>query len=303
MTDMTRPPGDHTPAAPDARGESALGTGHRTTAPGTGHDTARDLDTDRGATRGIETDRGTTHGTDADRGTTHGTDADRAAAHGTDVPAADRHGTDLPGTDRHGPDGTGRHGSDLPGTDRHGTDRHGTDRHGTDLPGTDLPGTDRHGPDGTGRHGSDLPGTDRHGTDRHGTGLPGTDRHGPDGTDRLGAEAPRGDHGTGPDKVGSAKNRAHLLDHDDSDKFGSQLQHAVAGFVDGPRAAVEEADHVLEEIAARFTEAVTQRRRTLRHSWQSLEGGEGRSVSSADTEQLRLALKDYRELAERLLHV
>ncbi|MDQ0713049.1 hypothetical protein QFZ55_002501 [Streptomyces luteogriseus] len=217
MTDMTRPPGDHTPAAPDARGESALGTGHRTTAPGTDHDTARDLDTDRGATRGIETDRGATHGTDADR----------AAAHGTD----------------------------LPGTDRHGTDRHGTD------------GTDRHG------------------------------------TDRLGAEVPRGDHGTGPDKVGSAKNRAHLLAHDDSDKFGSQLQHAVAGFVDGPRAAVEEADHVLEEIAARFTEAVTQRRRTLRHSWQSVEGGEGRSVSSADTEQLRLALKDYRELAERLLHV
>ncbi|MCX3288515.1 hypothetical protein OR263_17685 [Streptomyces sp. NEAU-H22] len=227
MTDMTRPPGDHTPAAPDARGESALGTGHRTTAPGTGHDTARDLDTDRGAT--------------------HGTDADRAAAHGTDVPAADRHGTGLPGTDRLG-----------------------TDRHGSDLPSTD-----RHGPDATERL----------------------------GTDRLGAEAPRGDHGTGPDKAGSAKNRAHLLDHDDSDKFGSQLQHAVAGFVDGPRAAVEEADHVLEEIAARFTEAVTQRRRTLRHSWQSVEGGEGRSVSSADTEQLRLALKDYRELAERLLHV
>ncbi|MFD7243557.1 hypothetical protein [Streptomyces massasporeus] len=244
MTDMTRPPGDHTPDTPDARGESALGTGRRPTAPGTDHDTARDPDLDRGATRGIETDRGAPHGTDADR----------AAAHGTDVPAADRHGTDLPGTDRPG-----------------------TDRHGTDLPGTDLPGTDRHG--------TDLPGTDRH------------------GADRLGAEAPRGDHGTGPDKVGSAKNRAHLLAHDDSDKLGSQLQHAVAGFVDGPRAAVEEADHVLEEIAARFTEAVTQRRRTLRHSWQSVEGGEGRSVSSADTEQLRLALKDYRELAERLLHV
>ncbi|MFG2805836.1 hypothetical protein [Streptomyces massasporeus] len=229
MTDMTRPPGDHTP---DARGEGALGTGRRPTAPGTDHDTARDPDLDRGATRGIETDRGAPHGTDADR----------AAAHGTDVPAADRHGTDLPGADRHG---------------------------------SDLPGTDRHGSDGIGRH----------------------------DTDRLGAEAPRGDHGTGPDKVGSAKNRAHLLAHDDSDKLGSQLQHAVAGFVDGPRAAVEEADHVLEEIAARFTEAVTQRRRTLRHSWQSVEGGEGRSVSSADTEQLRLALKDYRELAERLLHV
>ncbi|MGW6541356.1 hypothetical protein ACWGBH_00635 [Streptomyces massasporeus] len=246
---MTRPLGDNTPDKPDARGESSLGTGRRTTAPGTGtgHDTARGLDTDRGATRGIETDRGAPHGTDADR----------AAAHDTDIPAADRHGTDLPGTDRHGTD---RHASDLPGTDRHGT-----------------PGTDRHG-------------TDRLGTDLHGTDLPGTD-------------APRGDHGAGADKVGSAKNRAHLLAHDDSDKLGSQLQHAVAGFVDGPRAAVEEADHVLEEIAARFTEAVAQRRRTLRHSWQSVEGGEGRSVSSADTEQLRLALKDYRELAERLLHV
>ncbi|MFE8986951.1 hypothetical protein ACFYMI_03880 [Streptomyces collinus] len=210
MTDMTRPPGDHTPDAPDARGESALGTGRRPAAPGTDrHETARGPETDRGAARGIETDRGAPHGTDADR----------AAAHGTDVPAADRRDPD---------------------------------------------------------------------------------RRDPD---RLGAETPRGDHGTGPDKVGSAKNRAHLLAHEESDKLGSQLQHAVAGFVDGPRAAVEEADHVLEEIAARFTEAVTQRRRTLRHSWQSVEGGEGRSVSSADTEQLRLALKDYRELAERLLHV
>ncbi|MFD8223894.1 hypothetical protein ACFV16_06945 [Streptomyces massasporeus] len=260
MTDMTRPPGDHTP---DARGESALGTGRRTTAPGTDHDTARDPGLDRGATRGTDTDRGTPHGIDTDRGTPLGTDADRAAAHGTDVPAADRHGTDVPAADRHG--------TDLPGTGRRGT--HDTDR--LDTHGTDLPGTGRRGTHDTGRH----------------------------DTDRLGAEAPRGEYGTGPDKVGSAKNRAHLLAHDDSDKLGSQLQHAVAGFVDGPRAAVEEADHVLEEIAARFTEAVTQRRRTLRHSWQSVEGGEGGSVSSADTEQLRLALKDYRELAERLLHV
>ncbi|MFJ8464868.1 hypothetical protein [Streptomyces swartbergensis] len=96
---------------------------------------------------------------------------------------------------------------------------------------------------------------------------------------------------------------AHLLPHDESDKLASQLHHAVAEFVDAPRAAVEEADHVLEEITARFTEAVSQRRRTLRHSWQSVEGGEGKPVSSGDTEQLRLALKDYRELAERLLHV
>ncbi|MGI5425480.1 hypothetical protein [Streptomyces sp. CA-179760] len=112
--------------------------------------------------------------------------------------------------------------------------------------------------------------------------------------------APKGTSTPGTSREGT---HAHLFPHDESDKLGLQLQHAVAGFVDGPRASVEEADHVLEEIAARFTEAVAQRRRTLRHSWQSVESGEGKPVSSSDTEQLRLALKDYRELAERLLHV
>ncbi|MGX1561735.1 hypothetical protein [Streptomyces sp. NPDC055506] len=121
-----------------------------------------------------------------------------------------------------------------------------------------------------------APGPTRESTPREGTSREGTSREG---------------------------KHAHLFPHDESDKLGLQLQHAVAGFVDGPRASVEEADHVLEEIAARFTEAVAQRRRTLRHSWQSVESGEGKPVSSADTEQLRLALKDYRELAERLLHV
>jgi hypothetical protein len=67
-------------------------------------------------------------------------------------------------------------------------------------------------------------------------------------------------------------------------------------------AAVEEADHVLEEVATRFTEAVKQRRRTLRTSWQSGDGGQTKAVSAGDTEQLRLALRDYRELTERLLH-
>ncbi|MFH0522226.1 hypothetical protein ACHBTE_34340 [Streptomyces sp. M41] len=94
-----------------------------------------------------------------------------------------------------------------------------------------------------------------------------------------------------------------FVSHDESDTFELKLQHAVATFVDRPRAAVEEADHVLEELAARFTEAVTQRRRTLRGTWQSADRAEGATESSADTEQLRLALRDYRELAERLLHV
>jgi hypothetical protein len=97
---------------------------------------------------------------------------------------------------------------------------------------------------------------------------------------------------------------ARLLPHEESDKLSLRLQQAVAGLVDEPRSAVEEADHVLEEVAARFTDAVKQRRRTLRNSWQTGDGGQDKdkAVSAGDTEQLRLALRDYRELAERLLH-
>ncbi|MGW8060799.1 hypothetical protein ACVV2G_00625 [Streptomyces ziwulingensis] len=104
---------------------------------------------------------------------------------------------------------------------------------------------------------------------------------------------------------GTAARSAHeggaLLPHDELDKFGQRLQHAVAGFVDAPRASVEEADRVLEEITARFTEAVTHRRRTLRTSWHDAGGDD--HATSTDTEQLRLALRDYRELADRLMHV
>ncbi|MFI7391997.1 MULTISPECIES: hypothetical protein [Streptomyces] len=75
----------------------------------------------------------------------------------------------------------------------------------------------------------------------------------------------------------------------------------MAGFVDAPRASVEEADRVLEEITARLTDAVSHRRRTLRASWQ--EAGPDGGAPSTDTEQLRLALRDYRELADRLMRL
>ncbi|WP_434091125.1 hypothetical protein [Streptomyces flaveus] len=124
----------------------------------------------------------------------------------------------------------------------------------------------------------------------------------------LPAKQPGRESTVGPDTtIGSGKtvdtgktiggSTGRLMSHDESDKWTLRLQHAVAGFVDGPRESLEEADQVLEEVTARFTDAVTQRRRTLRTSWQTT-GDE-----KADTEQLRLALRDYRELAERLLRI
>ncbi|MET9454191.1 hypothetical protein ABZY05_03745 [Streptomyces canus] len=125
-----------------------------------------------------------------------------------------------------------------------------------------------------------------------------TDRGRDAGSDTVG--------GVGTGMGGSSSPESHearLLPHEESEKLSTRLQHAVAGFVDEPRSAVEEADHVLEEVAARFTDAVKQRRRTLRNSWQTGDGGrDDKAVGAGDTEQLRLALRDYRELTERLLH-
>ncbi|MGP3771944.1 hypothetical protein ACTWJ8_14005 [Streptomyces sp. SDT5-1] len=85
-----------------------------------------------------------------------------------------------------------------------------------------------------------------------------------------------------------------LVPEGEREELQGRLRHALAGFVDEPRAAVEEADHVLEDLTARLTETLAGHRRTLRTSWQG---------STEDTEQLRLALRDYRETAERLLRI
>ncbi|WP_405831917.1 hypothetical protein [Streptomyces sp. NBC_01176] len=111
---------------------------------------------------------------------------------------------------------------------------------------------------------------------------------------RTGAHAP----GTARENGVSGADDTTLLSHDACDKFALRMRHAVGGFVDGPRASVEEADHVLEELTAQFTDAMARRRRTLRTSWEKAGADE-----ASDTEQLRLALRDYREVTDRLLHL
>ncbi len=88
---------------------------------------------------------------------------------------------------------------------------------------------------------------------------------------------------------------APLLDLDERDRLTARLHHAVSSFVEGPRRAVEEADHVFEEAARHLTDALAHRRRALREPWGS------RDVPTTDTEELRLALRQYKEATERLL--
>ncbi|KUJ58489.1 hypothetical protein PV336_00810 [Streptomyces sp. MI02-2A] len=125
-------------------------------------------------------------------------------------------------------------------------------------------------------------------------------RSGPGGRGEA-AVAPRpGVRTAGEPGTRGDRREAPLLSPDASDELGMRLQHAVGGFVDNPREAVEEADHVVEEAAARLAEALASRRRTLKASWQ--DTGDG-PHATADTEQLRLALRDYRATAERLLRM
>ena len=139
----------------------------------------------------------------------------------------------------------------------------------------------------------------RTGRDSRGAGTPAAAR----AADTSREASRNGAHGTNGaaavrERGSSGADDTTLLSHDACDTYASRMRHAVGGFVDGPRASVEEADHVLEELTAQFTDAMAQRRRTLRTSWEKAGADE-----SSDTEQLRLALRDYREVTERLLHL
>jgi len=87
-----------------------------------------------------------------------------------------------------------------------------------------------------------------------------------------------------------------LVSQGERDKLTLRLQQALTTFVDNPRQAVEEADAVLDNVATRFTDTLTERRRVLRARWQDQD-------TDAQTEELRLALRQYREITERLLHM
>jgi hypothetical protein len=86
-----------------------------------------------------------------------------------------------------------------------------------------------------------------------------------------------------------------LFADDETRGFRARWEAIQTGFVDEPRAAVEQADALVDEMMKRLTEVFTTERTTLEHQW-----GRGDNVS---TEDLRVALKRYRSFFERLLSV
>jgi len=125
-------------------------------------------------------------------------------------------------------------------------------------------------------------------------GSPDPTRLAPQAARTDSAHAPRepGTGADGPDRTPGPD----LIPQGDRDKLALRLQQTLATFVDGPRQAVEEADAVLDEVTTRFADTLAERRRVLRTGWQDPD-------ADVQTEELRLALRQYREITERLLHM
>jgi hypothetical protein len=89
-------------------------------------------------------------------------------------------------------------------------------------------------------------------------------------------------------------------DSQEVDRLTRRMDTAVGGFVDDPKRAVREADAVLEETATRLTRLLEERRSALRKSW---HGDSTADNSTGDTEELRVALTHYRDMARQLLNI
>lgn len=87
-----------------------------------------------------------------------------------------------------------------------------------------------------------------------------------------------------------------LFSTEEREKFEARIHQAVAGFVENPRQAVQEADAAFDEVVTGLTKALADRSRLLRAD----RDGER---SDAETEDLRIALQQYRDLTERLVRL
>ena len=84
-----------------------------------------------------------------------------------------------------------------------------------------------------------------------------------------------------------------LLTEEENRRMRTRWEEIQTGFVDEPRQAVEQADHLVAETMKRIAELFAEERQGLEAQWNRGD--------AADTEALRMALKRYRSFFERLL--
>ena len=86
-----------------------------------------------------------------------------------------------------------------------------------------------------------------------------------------------------------------LFGNDKLSNLRSRWDHVQSGFVDDPRECVQQADGLVSDVVDELTTGFSEARSRLEAQWARGE--------EASTEDLRLALKRYRDFFERLLAV
>jgi hypothetical protein len=92
---------------------------------------------------------------------------------------------------------------------------------------------------------------------------------------------------------GAAAVHEPLLPSDQTERYRGRWQEIQAGFVDEPRASVEQADTLVADLMQRLAAGFSEERERLETQWDK-----GDDVS---TEDLRIALTRYRSFFDRLL--
>ncbi|MFF0561581.1 hypothetical protein [Streptomyces sp. NPDC004266] len=158
-------------------------------------------------------------------------------------------------------------------------------------PQAPLPAVPPDDPSATGRSGGSRP---------KAPAVPPVAPRGRDTTDRPddGRGPGYGDNGGSEARATAGGAGGQLLDDAERDRLGQRLHHVLARFVEAPRDSVAEAAEVLDEVEQRLVASLRDRRVALRAGWQENGDPDG---PGPDTEQLRLTLRTYREVTERLL--
>ncbi|MFD5238784.1 hypothetical protein [Streptomyces tendae] len=104
---------------------------------------------------------------------------------------------------------------------------------------------------------------------------------------------------SGPDQRRAERRPAApeaLLPSAEGDAVLDRLRKAINTFADAPHDALEEAEGAFDDAVNHLANALAERRRALHDSWQDQD-------PEAHAEELRLALRQYREITQRLIRM
>ncbi|MFD9436050.1 hypothetical protein [Streptomyces sp. NPDC060002] len=87
-----------------------------------------------------------------------------------------------------------------------------------------------------------------------------------------------------------------LLPKSDRDGILLRLGHALNTFTDTPREALETAESAYDEAVAQLVNALAEQRRVLRAGWEDQD-------LETPSDELRQAMRQYREITQRLLQL